>query len=68
VFHDVYNELGKGFLKSVYEASMIVALRQEGIDTVRQVTIPVRFRGHDVANARKEIRVNPHKSVAEVSA
>jgi GxxExxY protein len=79
VFYDVYHELGNGFLESGYEASMVVALRQGGIDTVRQVAIPVRFRGHKVANfwgnlliensvLLEEIRVNPYKSVAEVSA
>ena len=30
VFFEVYNELGHGFLESVYEAAMVLALRQAG--------------------------------------
>ncbi|HTV55593.1 MAG TPA: GxxExxY protein [Terriglobia bacterium] len=30
VFYDVYNELGRGFLESVYENAVAIALRQEG--------------------------------------
>lgn len=28
VFYDVYNELGYGFLESVYEESLLIALRE----------------------------------------
>ena len=45
VFFGVYNELGYGFLESVYEAAMEVALRAEGIACRRQVRVPVHFRG-----------------------
>jgi GxxExxY protein len=35
VLYDVYNELGFGFLESVYEASMILALEQSGLNVSR---------------------------------
>jgi GxxExxY protein len=45
VFYDVYNELGYGFLESVYEESMGIALSDAGISIERQVPVPVWFRG-----------------------
>src|SRR6185436_17433978 len=40
VFYDVYNELGYGFLESVYEKSLQIALIEMGLQAVRQVDIP----------------------------
>ena len=31
VFYEVYNELGHGFLESVYEKAMIIAFEERGI-------------------------------------
>jgi GxxExxY protein len=45
VFYDVYNELGNGFLESVYEESMTIALHQAGMAAEKQVPVPVWFRG-----------------------
>ena len=49
-FYEVYNELGYGFIESVYEAAMYKALREEGLDVKRQVAVPVWFRGEQVGN------------------
>ena len=48
VFYDVYNELGHGFLESVYETAMVIALREKGINVERQVEIPVWFRSQKI--------------------
>ena len=48
IYYDVYNELGFGFLESVYEEAMTVALKSKGIEMQRQVAIPVWFRGQKV--------------------
>jgi GxxExxY protein len=45
VFYDVYNELGYGFLESTYAEAMVVALRQSGLTAIREVSVPVWFRG-----------------------
>ena len=42
--YQVMNELGTGFLESVYEKALQVALKQVGIKSERQVPITVRFR------------------------
>ena len=44
-FYEVYNELGYGFLESVYEKSLAIALRSKGFEVLQQVAIPVYFRG-----------------------
>jgi GxxExxY protein len=50
VFYEVYNEIGYGFLESVYEKCFVVALRQNGIATEQQVPIPFYFRGAPLAD------------------
>ena len=41
---EVSNELGAGFLESVYEKALIVALSQKGLKVESQVPLKVRFR------------------------
>jgi GxxExxY protein len=58
VFYDVYNELGYGFLESVYDQAMYRALQQAGFAVERQVPIPVWFRGEIIADFRADLLVN----------
>ncbi|MGB7200685.1 MAG: GxxExxY protein [Pyrinomonadaceae bacterium] len=48
VFYDVYNELGHGFLESVYETAMMIALNDKGLRVEQQVEVPVWFRGRQI--------------------
>lgn len=48
VFYDVYNELGHGFLESIYETAMMIALKEKGIHAKQQVDIPVWFRHQQI--------------------
>src|SRR5208337_4087715 len=57
IFYDVYNELGYGFLESVYEESLVIALRQAGLVVDRQVPLPVWFRKHRVGDFRADLIV-----------
>lgn len=50
VFYDVYNELGHGFLESVYQRALVVALESAGLKVLGRVEIPVWFRGYQVGN------------------
>ena len=43
-FYDVNHALGHGFLESVYERSMVVALRARGLRADRQVPVCVCYR------------------------
>jgi GxxExxY protein len=42
---EVINELGAGFLESVYEKALLLALRQKGLSAVAQHPARVMFRG-----------------------
>lgn len=57
VFFDVYNELGYGFLESVYETAMCVALKESGLEVDRQVPTPVWFRNRLIADFRVDLLV-----------
>ena len=57
VFYDVYNELGYGFLESVYEECLVIALRQARLMVNRQVSVPVWFRDQKVGEFRADVTV-----------
>jgi GxxExxY protein len=57
VFFDVYNELGFGFLESVYHKSMLIALADAGLLAETQVQLPVFFRGRLVGDFYADILV-----------
>ena len=56
-FYDVYNELGHGFLESVYREAMIVALRTKDVPVGREKTVNVGFRGETVGVFRTDLLV-----------
>jgi GxxExxY protein len=57
VFYDVYNELGFGFLESVYREAMRLALTQAGLRVNAEVPVPVSFRGVAVGLFRADLIV-----------
>jgi GxxExxY protein len=57
VFYDVYNELGYGFLESVYQESLVIALPESRLTTERQVPVPVWLRGHEIGKFKGDILV-----------
>jgi GxxExxY protein len=58
VFYDVYNELGHGFLESVYRKAMIVGLSGTGLRVEEEVPLTVHFRGHNVGDFRADLIVD----------
>ncbi len=58
VFQEVYNELGHGFLESVYQRSLAIALQASGFEARAQVKIPVWFRGQRVGQFEGDLLVN----------
>lgn len=58
VFFEVYNELGHGFLESVYEKAFDVALAAKGLEVRRQIQIPVWFRRQKVGDFIADMLVN----------
>ena len=58
VFYEVYNELGFGFLESVYRRSLQLALSSKNLKVSAEVGVPVYFRGMNVGDFRADLVVN----------
>jgi GxxExxY protein len=57
-FFDVYNHLGRGFLESVYEGALALALEKAGLNVHRQYPVPVYYRGTEIGFFRADLLVN----------
>jgi len=64
---DVINELGIGFLESVYEKALVIALRDRGLSVATQRPVPVYFRGQNVGEFYPDLIVE-EKIVLELKA
>jgi GxxExxY protein len=64
---EVINELGAGFLESVYEKALLLALRQVGLSAVAQYPTQVMFRGQCVGDFYADIFVE-ERVVVELKA
>ena len=64
---EVINELGAGFLESVYEKALLLALRQKGLSAVPQHPVKVLFRGECVGDFFVDIFVE-EKVIVELKA
>jgi GxxExxY protein len=67
VFYVVYNQLGFGFLESVYENALAIALTEAGLGVEQQTAIPVYFRGRQVGDFRCDLLVDK-KVIVELKA
>jgi GxxExxY protein len=67
VYYDVYNELGHGFLESVYERAMVFALKQAGVPVTTQVPIAVSFREQRVGDFKADLVID-EKILVELKA
>src|SRR5260370_32612208 len=57
VFFGVSNELGPGFLESVYRRAMCIALREAGLQVEEEAPLEVWFHGQSVGMFRADIIV-----------
>jgi len=64
---EVIKELGSGFLESVYEKALLLALRQKGLASVAQYPLKVSFRGENVGEFFADILVE-QKVLVELKA
>ena len=64
---EVINELGAGFLESVYEKALLLALRQKGLSANPQHPAKVMFRGECVGDFYADIFVE-EKVIVELKA
>lgn len=64
---EVANELGAGFLESVYQRALLLALHSRGIPATGRHPITVHFRGHCVGEFVADILV-AEKVIVELKA
>ena len=53
----VHRELGPGFLESIYEEALAVEFALDGIQFVRQKTVPLFYRDHQIGEHRLDFLV-----------
>ncbi len=56
-FYTVYNQLGFGFLEKVYEKSLLIELRKEGLTATRQTQLKVFYNQVEVGDYFADIIV-----------
>jgi GxxExxY protein len=56
-FYDVYNELGVGFVESVYESALHISLADRRVNVSRQAPVAVWYKGHQVGRFRADLVV-----------
>lgn len=66
-FYDVYNELGYGFLESVYAESLPIEFAARGLSFQREALLPIWYKGRRVGEFRADFVVE-HKIVVELKA
>jgi GxxExxY protein len=64
-FFDCYNQLGIGFLESVYEAGLALILEDAGLQVKRQEKIVVWFRQREIGRFRADLIIN-NKVLVEI--
>ena len=58
IFFSVHNELGHGFLESVYEQAFSVLLAEKNIFFQRQIAVPVWFHKRQIGEFRADLLVD----------
>ncbi|MBZ5682287.1 MAG: GxxExxY protein [Acidobacteriia bacterium] len=58
IFYSIHNELGHGFLESVYEQAFSVSLAESNIFFERQIAVPVWFHGQQIGEFRADLLVD----------
>lgn len=64
---DVINGLGAGFLESVYEKAMVIALKEKGLSVQSQYPVQVYFHGQCVGDFYPDLLVE-EKVIVELKA
>lgn len=63
--YEVYNQLGFGFLESVYERSLAIELKARGLEGLVQQPVPVHYKGVVVGEFVADMIVD-HKIIVEL--
>jgi len=61
----VHRVVGPGLLEATYEEAFCIELRENGLSFVRQVSVPVFYRGHQIGAYRPDLVVE-NRVVVEI--
>jgi GxxExxY protein len=69
---EVHNQLGPGFLESLYEQAMAIELKSQGMDVVHQKHVVVRYKGQVIGEHILDAVINKmvileYKAVSELA-
>lgn len=53
----VHEEMGPGFLESLYEEALSIELKEHGLNFQRQMLVPVKYRNHLLGEHRLDFLV-----------
>ena len=54
---EVHRQLGPGFLESIYENALVIAIRQIGLKVEQQVEIIVEYAGKELGRHRLDLLI-----------
>ena len=66
-FYSVYDELGSGFLESVYERSLMIEFNDKGLKALNQKSLDVYYKNQLVGDFKADIIVED-KIIIEIKA
>ncbi len=64
---EVHQQLGPGYLESVYEEALAIELTDRAIDYIRQPDISIQYKGRNVGKSRLDMLIN-NQLVVELKA
>lgn len=66
-FYKVFDELGSGFLESIYERALLIELKACGLNAESQVPLKVKYKGAVIGEFKADIVVD-NKVIIEIKA
>lgn len=66
-YYEVYNELGTGYLESVYENALYIVLKEYRLNVEKQLPINVHFREMNIGTFRADLVIE-EKVIVELKA
>ncbi len=64
--YHLHKEIGPGLLETVYEVLLVQALQERNLSVVRQVPVPIRYKGIVVDNAFRADLVVDNRLIVEL--
>ena len=57
---NVHSSLGNGFQEVIYQRALAIELDEAGIRFVRELEMPIHYKGHDIGTRRVDFLVEDH--------